>query len=60
MANEPLVYLRLSPAQARVVNSALAVYEAEDYPDARKHADDLVDRTRSKVHTAMEASGVDP
>jgi hypothetical protein len=55
------VRLDLTPAQARMVNSALAMLEAEehDYSEGR-YRQDVMDRTRAAVHAAMERAGVEP
>lgn len=53
------VHLDLTPAQAQLVNSTLALYEAEG-PDADPdYNNPLVQRTRGKVWAALEAAGVD-
>lgn len=60
---DPLVVLRLSPAQARAVNSALALLETEvgvDEDDLHQTDPAVLDRTRAKVHAAMAAVGVEP
>ena len=52
------VVLTLTPAQARMVNAALAFYEAEDH-EGWGYRQDVMDRTRRVVHQAMERAGVE-
>ena len=59
--SDPLVFLRLSPAQARCVNLALSYVEATDPDEFGGELNEAVlQRTRTKVHEAMAASGVEP
>lgn len=52
------IAVELTPAQLRMVNSALALFEAEDH-DWRGHFPwDVLHRTRAAVHAAMEQAGI--
>ena len=48
------IRLELTPAQLRMVNSALAYYEAEDHEDFTDYRPNVMARTRDKVWDAME------
>lgn len=55
--------VELTAAQVRVVNSALALLEAEDRGEGtalEDIRDDVLERTRAKVHRAMERANVEP
>lgn len=54
------VTLVLTPAQARMVNSALAMYEAEDHSDIDGFSWPVMERTRDVVHNAMAKAKVHP
>lgn len=60
MGNSPVVHMRLTRAQARCVNAALALYEAEDHEYDEDFDADVLSRARTAVHRAMEAAGVEP
>jgi hypothetical protein len=52
------VHLSLTPAQARMVNSALARWEADDHESEYRQR--VMDATRRKVWDAMVKAGVNP
>lgn len=54
------VRLDLTPAQARMVNTALAREECEDHGDDPDYRHDVMDRTRRAVWAALESAGVEP
>lgn len=55
-----LAVLRLSTAQVRLVNAALALLEAEAEDQLPPPDPDVLERTRAKVHAGMEAAGIAP
>jgi hypothetical protein len=55
-----LVVLRLTPAQARMVNSSLAREESEDHQNGEDYNAAVMARTRRAVWDAMEAAGCEP
>lgn len=50
----------VTPAQARMINSALAREEAEEHEEGDGYVHAVMDRTRQKVWDAMVAAGVEP
>lgn len=55
-----LAVLRLSTAQVRLVNAALALLEAEGEDHPEPPDPEVLARTRAKVHAGMEAAGIAP
>lgn len=54
------ITLSLTPAQLRMVNSALAFYEAEDHDMDDDYRYPVMNRTRRAVWATMAANKVEP
>ena len=52
--------LELTPAQARLINAALAYWEADAHEDGDGYDNGVMVRTRGKVHRAMARAGIQP
>lgn len=55
-----MVTVKLTPAQARMVNTALAREEAEAHDIEEGYRPDVMERTRQAVWAAMVNAGVEP
>lgn len=52
--------VELTAAQVRMVNSALAYFQATEHEEEEHYNNDVMTRTRDKVWRAMERAGIEP
>ena len=50
--------LRLTLPQLRIINAALAMYEAEDHEDSDGYRPDVMKRTRAAVWSALDGERI--
>lgn len=58
-AGSRLITLRVTVAQLRMINSALAREEAEDHGSGEGYRPDVMERTRVAVQNAMRDNGIE-